>query len=69
VLDVADGLPRRISCAKSWRKPAFTSYRDLGISQGQFRNIMKTCAYIRNRFTVLRLMCDYELFDFATMDD
>ena len=30
----------------------------------QFKETMKVCCYIRNRFTLLRLVCDFALFDF-----
>ena len=42
----------------------YTDYHQIGMTDEQFKETMKICCYIRNRFTLLRLMCDYELFDF-----
>ncbi len=47
----------------------YTDYREIGITPEEFRQTMKICCYIRNRFTLLRIICDYELFDFDSMDD
>ena len=42
----------------------YTAFRDINMTDEQFKETMKICCYIRNRFTMLRLMCDFELFDF-----
>ena len=42
----------------------YTDYHQIGMTDEQFKETMKICCYIRNRFTLLRLMCDYRLFDF-----
>lgn len=46
-----------------------TDYRELHMTRDEFRRTMEICCYIRNRYTLLRLVCDYALFDFDTMDD
>ncbi len=42
----------------------YTHWHDIGMTDDQFKETMGICCYIRNRFTMLRIMCDYELFDF-----
>ncbi len=70
VTEIANGLPHPDALIKALKTVrGYTDYREIGIEPEQFRHIMKICCYIRNRFTMLRLVCDYELFDFETMDD
>ncbi|MBD5559671.1 MAG: sn-glycerol-1-phosphate dehydrogenase [Clostridia bacterium] len=44
-------------------------YAGLHMRPEEFREAMEICCYIRNRYTLLRLMCDYDLFDFSTIGD
>lgn len=70
VMAIAEGLPSHDVLREALLKVGGrTSYGELGLTGGQFRDIMSKCCYIRNRFTLLRVVCDYELFDFDTMDD
>lgn len=46
-----------------------SGYRDLHMQPDEFRETMAICCYIRNRYTMLRLVCDYDLFDFSTLAD
>ncbi|MDL2236702.1 sn-glycerol-1-phosphate dehydrogenase [Christensenellaceae bacterium OttesenSCG-928-K19] len=70
VMDIANGIPSpKVMRDALLRVHGYTDYREIGITPNQFRHIMKICSYIRNRFTMLRLISDYELFDFSTMDD
>ncbi len=70
VVEIADGLPSPDFLHDILKKVGgMTDYRELGMTPSHFRKIMKSCCYIRNRFTLLRLMSDYELFDFDMMDD
>ncbi|MBC5647371.1 sn-glycerol-1-phosphate dehydrogenase [Christensenella tenuis] len=67
VLRIADEVPSPGSLTETLRTVGgYTDYSAIDMTDGQFRETMKICCYIRNRFTMLRLMCDFELFDFDT---
>ncbi len=68
VLEAADGIlphERMYECLKA--VGGYTDYHEIGLTDEQYRETMRICCYIRNRFTMLRLACDYELFDFSTL--
>lgn len=44
-----------------------SSYGDLHMTPAEFEETMRLCCYIRNRYTMLRLICDYNLFDFSAL--
>lgn len=70
VVEVSKMVPSPESLRDVLKKlNGFTHYKDIGMTQQLFRETWSKCCYIRNRFTMLRLICDYELFDFNTMDD
>lgn len=65
VLQIADEVPSAESLTETLRTiGGYTSYYDINMTDEQFKETMKICCYIRNRFTLLRLVCDFELFDF-----
>ncbi len=67
VLNVAAQVPSSEKIVDTLRVvKGYTDYHQIGMTDEQFKETMKICCYIRNRFTLLRLMCDYELFDFDT---
>jgi glycerol-1-phosphate dehydrogenase [NAD(P)+] len=70
ILRVADSVPSPDRFREIIKKVGgHTDYREIDITPDQFRETMKICCYIRNRFTLLRIICDYRLFDFDSMDD
>ena len=46
---------------------AKTTYADLNLDRETAHRVFSTCCYIRNRFTTLRIMQDYQIFDFDTL--
>lgn len=65
VLETANSLPTGEELREILNKVGgYTSYKDLGMTEEQYKKIFAICCYIRNRFTLLRLMCDYDLYDF-----
>ncbi len=42
----------------------YTSPAQINLSEEENAEVLSLCCYIRNRFTMLRLVCDYNLFDF-----
>lgn len=67
ILRIANKVPSPGSLAETLRAvDGYTDYSAIHMTDDQFRETMKICCYIRNRFTMLRLMCDFELFDFDT---
>ena len=46
---------------------AKTTYRDIGLTRDMVHRVFSECAYIRNRYTTLRNVCDYNVFDFSKL--
>ncbi len=70
VVKIAHSLPSATLLLNTLKTVGgYTDYRDIDMTPEEYRNTMKICCYIRNRFTMLRLVCDYELFDFDALDD
>lgn len=68
VLKIAESLPTGEELTQILNKVGgYTTYKDLGMTEDQYKKIFSICCYIRNRFTLLRLMCDYDLYDFEEM--
>lgn len=65
VLRIAGEVPSAEALTETLRAiGGYTSYHDINMTDEQFKETMKVCCYIRNRFTLLRLVCDFALFDF-----
>lgn len=65
VIRIADAVPSPEKLTEVLNTVGgYTAFRDINMTDEQFKETMKICCYIRNRFTMLRLMCDFELFDF-----
>lgn len=68
VLECAENLPTGEELKEILNKVGgYTTYKDIGMTEEQYKKIFEICCYIRNRFTLLRLMRDYDLFDFDTI--
>lgn len=65
VVRIADGVPSPESLKKVLETVGgYTHWHDINMTDEQFKETMEICCYIRNRFTMLRIVCDYGLFDF-----
>lgn len=65
VVKIADSIPSPEMLEKVLKTvDGYTHWHDIDMTDEQFKETMEICCYIRNRFTMLRIMCDYELFDF-----
>lgn len=70
IVSIADAVPGPEQMRRVLQTVGgLTDYKDLHMTPEEFRSTMEICCYIRNRYTMLRLVCDYDLFDFETMDD
>ena len=45
----------------------YWDYRQIGLTQETCLEAIKVCCYIRNRFTLLRIVCDFALFKFDAL--
>ncbi|MEG2188678.1 MAG: hypothetical protein RRY08_02515, partial [Christensenella sp.] len=67
VVHIADNVPSAEALINVLRTvDGYTRYHEINMTTEQFCDTMKICCYIRNRFTLLRVVCDYALFDFDT---
>ncbi|MEG0593849.1 MAG: sn-glycerol-1-phosphate dehydrogenase [Christensenella sp.] len=67
VVHIADNVPSAEALINVLRTvDGYTRYHEINMTAEQFCDTMKICCYIRNRFTLLRVVCDYALFDFDT---
>ena len=46
---------------------AKTTYKDIGLTRDMAHRVFSTCCYIRNRYTTLRNISDYNTFDFSKL--
>ncbi|MEG0835158.1 MAG: sn-glycerol-1-phosphate dehydrogenase [Christensenellaceae bacterium] len=64
VLKIAEKIPSAQKMRSTLEKiGGYTDYSQIGLTHEQYVDTMHICCYIRNRFTMLRLVCDYDLMD------
>lgn len=68
ITKIADELPSAEQMA-GWLKylNGYWDYRQIGLSSAECLNVLRVCSYIRNRFTMLRIVCDFDIYQFDAL--
>ena len=68
VLSIANSLPSSEQMV-AWLSElnGYYDYHQLGLTEESCLEAIRICCYIRNRFTMLRIVCDFETYQFNTL--
>lgn len=68
IIKIADAVPSADEMA-GWLKylDGYYDYKQIGLNPETCLDVLKICCYIRNRVTMLRIVCDYDLYKFDAL--
>ncbi len=68
IIKIAESVPSADQMA-GWLKylDGYFDYKQLGLTKESCLEVLKICCYIRNRVTMLRIVCDFDLYKFDAL--